>query len=446
MYKKYLSGTVMLVVCLLSFSLAHAAAGMDFAVVAADLSSFPPFFSAMGNDQLLGMAALAGVGNVDLITKQIDKIENSMVAFQEKAAAEIKATGEASVETKNAIDKLGESQREVADRLLALEQNGLGGGDGDAIVSMGKQFTGSTAYENFQQGSTQKARFEVQNNTVTGSDVTVAPDRKPGVVGGAFAPMTLEDFLPSLPTTSNAIEFSRELSFVNNAAEVAESGAKPETSITFELPTMPISTVAHWVKISRQLAADAPALAAYINMRMAYGVNRKVETQLGSGNGTTPNISGLLDTGNYTVHGYTSANLGATLPKLVLIRKLIADLWVLGYPADAILLNPADWADVEIELLTTAANQVRVSTDSAGNTFLWGVPVIQAIGMTADTFQVGSFAQAATVHNREGVVVELSESDSDNFTKNLITVRAERRLALTVDRPGAIVGGDLTPA
>ena len=43
---------------------------------------------------------------------------------------------------------------------------------------------------------------------------------------------------------------------------------------------MPVSTVAHWVKISRQLAADAPALAAYINTRMAFGVNKRVETQL----------------------------------------------------------------------------------------------------------------------------------------------------------------------
>jgi hypothetical protein len=44
------------------------------------------------------------------------------------------------------------------------------------------------------------------------------------------------------------------------------------------------------------------------------------------------------------------------------------------------------------------------------------------------------------------VVVDMSESDSDNFTKNLITLRAERRLALTSEVPAAIRGGDLTPA
>jgi hypothetical protein len=40
----------------------------------------------------------------------------------------------------------------------------------------------------------------------------------------------------------------------------------------------------------------------------------------------------------------------------------------------------------------------------------------------------------------------MSDSDSDNFTKNLITIRAERRLALAIEAPAAIRAGDLTPA
>ena len=71
--------------------------------------------------------------------------------------------------------------------------------------------------------------------------------------------------------------------------------------------------------------------------------------------------------------------------------------------------------------------------------------MIQSVGIAADTFLIANFAQAYTLYNREGVVVELSESDSDNFTKNLITVRAERRLALATEIPAAARGGDLTP-
>jgi hypothetical protein len=53
---------------------------------------------------------------------------------------------------------------------------------------------------------------------------------------------------------------------------------------------------------------------------------------------------------------------------------------------------------------------------------------------------------AATKYDREGVIVELSDSDGDNFQKMLVTVRAVRRLALAVERPASIRGGDLTPA
>jgi HK97 family phage major capsid protein len=179
---------------------------------------------------------------------------------------------------------------------------------------------------------------------------------------------------------------------------------------------------------------------------MRYGVQRKVETQLVAGDGVAPNISGFMDTGNFTAHGYADAALGSTLKKLVLIRKVIADLWNAGYIANAIVLNAADWATIEIDLLTSTSNAVRVSYDSLGNPVLFGCRVVQSVGMTADQFAVGDFNQHGTVYDREGVVVDMSESDSDNFTKNLITLRAERRLALTSEVPAAIRGGDLTPA
>lgn len=384
--------------------------------------------------------------SVEAILKSLEKIEVNLAAQSEKADAELKALGKVTTETKAAMDNLGTQQRELADRLVTLEQKGVASGDPTPTEeTWGAQVVKAETLKAFQGGNTQKARIEVKN-TLTGSDTTVAPDRKPGIVPGAFQVLTLESFLNSLPTSSNAIEFTKEVSFTNNAAETAEGVAKPESAITWALVNMPVSTVAHWIKISRQLAMDNAALAAYVNNRMRYGVNRKVETQLVSGNGTAPALSGMLNTGNFTPHGILSGALGTTLPMLVLIRKLIAASWNAGYPADAILLNPMDWADIEIALLTTQAGQVRVSVDANGVMRLWGVPVIQSVGMTQGQVAVGAFGQAYTVYNREGVVVELSESDSDNFTKNLVTIRAERRLALAAEVPGAVRAGALAPA
>jgi HK97 family phage major capsid protein len=387
--------------------------------------------------------------SLEIIMKSLEAVERNLSAMSEKADGEMKTLGKVSADTKAAMDAIGIQQREFADRLTSLEQKGVLRPEGEkADESWGAQLIKSANYVNFAGGHSQKMRIEVKN-TLTGSDSNVAPNRLDRIVGGAFLPFSMEALLPSTPTTSNAIEFTKEASFTNAAAEAAEGAAKAESALTWSLVNMPVSTVAHWIKISKQLAADAPALAAYVNTRMRYGVNQKVDTQLVIGDGTAPNISGTYDTGNYTAHGYSAATItaiSATLKKLVLIRKVMADLYVAGYPADAIILNPADWATIEIELFTTAAGQTLYSVNDAGQARLFGLPVIQAIGMAADTFQVGRFSEAYMVHNREGVVVEMSDSDSDNFTKNLITVRAERRLALATEKPAAVRGGDLTPA
>jgi HK97 family phage major capsid protein len=384
--------------------------------------------------------------SLELIMKSLDKLEASLSAVSTKADAEAKVNGKVSADTETAIKNLGTQQREFADRIIALEQKGLTGKPEEkADESWGAQLVKADSLKAFQAGQLNKCRIEIKN-TLVGSDTNVAPDRKPGIVPGAFPMLTMEAFLPSMPTSSNAIEFTKETSFTNSAAEAAEDSAKAESALTWTLVNMPVSTVAHWIKISKQLAADNTALAAYVNTRMRFGVDRRVETQLVAGNGTAPNISGILDSGNFTAHGYGDAALGATLKKLVLIRKIMADSWAAGYPADAILLNPADWATIELDLLTVAANAVRVGVNAMGQQTLFGVPVIQSVGMTADQVAVGAFAQAYMVYNRSGVVVEMSDSDSDNFTKNLVTIRAERRLALATEVPAAVRAGDLTPA
>jgi HK97 family phage major capsid protein len=384
--------------------------------------------------------------SLELIQKGLDSIEARISEFATKAKAETEAVGKVAHDTHEALNNLGIKQRELAEEILLLKQRGdAPGPEQKAEEGWGDQLVKSDAYKAFQSGQQQKVRLEVKN-TLLGSDTNVAPDRRPGIVGGAFQPLTLEAFLPSTTTTSNAIEFTKENVFTNNAAEVAEGAQKPESALTWTLVTMPVSTVAHWIKISRQLAQDNRALAAYVETRMRYGVNLKVEQQLVAGDGTAPNISGILDAGNFTAHGIADAALGATLKKLVLIRKIMAQVEVAGYPADAILLNPSDWAQIEIDLLTTAAGQTLRSVSEDGTPRLFGKRVITSIGMTADQVAVGAFGQAYMIYNREGVVVEMSDSDSDNFTKNLITIRAERRLALATERPAAVQAGDLTPA
>lgn len=399
-------------------------------------------------DILASVGMLGCVGNIDLIMKELDKIEPKLAALATKADMEAKF-GEISADTKSQIEGLGTKQRELADRLLSLEQKGSAQNDADTKEDdWGQQFIKADAYSGFAGGRQKNVSISVKN-TVTNTVGNTLDQQRPDFVGGAFRTFTLEQRLMSLNTTSDAVQYVRENVFTNNAAETTEGAALPESSITTTLVTDPICDVGHFVKISRQLSRDNTALAAYINTRMRYGVNLRFENQLIAGNGIAPNIGGFSKAGNNTPHGYTAAALvarfGANWTRIDLIRAIIADCAAADYPADAILLNPVDWAT--IETLKDSQGRYLVGNPNDGSApRLWRVPVVESNAVTADTVGVASLAQAATLYNREDVVVELSEHDGSNFQQGLVTIRAIRRGALAVERPAAFRYGDLTPS
>lgn len=386
--------------------------------------------------------------SIEIIMKSLETVEKQLDAFSQKAEAEQKAKGKVDTDTKAALDQLGVQQRELADRMLKMEQADTGTKE-DAEVkaeSWGSQVVKADAFRSFATGQTQKMRVEVKN-TVTNVIGNTFSERV-GFVGGAFREFTLESLLNTLTTTAPAIDYVREDVFTNSAAETAEGAVKPESAVTTALVTKPVSTVAHFIKISRQLSMDNQMLAAYIDRRMRYGVNLRVENQIVAGNGAGANIGGFTLAGNFTAHGYTAASLtGAGLlnNRFDLIGKIIGDTQLADYPADVIVVNPADWWTM------------RLSKDSQGRYLLgdpgasvapnlFGIPVVSSNAMTAANVLIMNIGQAATFYNREGVVVEMSDSDGDNFQRNLITLRAERRCLLAVERPAAVRYGLLVPA
>jgi HK97 family phage major capsid protein len=408
-------------------------------------------FAAAHADIAAGLSMLC-VGNMDVLMKSVDALEKNISAQADKANGEFLSLGKVSQDTKTAIDTLGTTQRELADRMLQLEQKSvIHTKEGDKAESYGEQFIKNAHYINVKANASQqfgRVSLEVKN-TVTNAIGNTYSQRVPGLVEGAFRVFTIEDLLTTIPANANAIDWVRENVFTNAAAETTEGTILPQSSITFTPGTMPVQNVGHFLKITRQLAMDNAALAAYINRRMIYGVNYKVEAQLVAGNGTTPNLSGLTQAGNFTAHGYTSASLTALglspTNRFDLIGKMCGDCALADFPSDVVLLNTADWWTM------------RLSKDSTGEYLLgdpsmniapslFGRPVVASNAMAAGNVWVGSLSQAATLHNREGVVIDLSDSDENNFQLGLVSIRAMRRLALTVEKPAAARYGALQPA
>lgn len=390
--------------------------------------------------------------SLDAIMKAVEQVETKIADMSGKANEEIKNLGKVTADTKTAIDNLGVEQRTLADRLLQIEQKSSAkNDDAPKVETYGALFVASPEFKSYlpNLGKTiSKVGIEVKN-TISNAVGNTFSERRPGIVEGAFREFTIEDLFISLPTASNSIDYVRENVFTNAAAETAEAGQLPQSAVTFTPESMPVQNVGHFLKITRQLAQDNASLAAYVDRRMIYGVNLRVENQLIAGNGTAPNLSGLTKAGNFTAHNYTAASLTALglspTNRLDLIGKMIGDCAVADYAADVVILNTADWWTLRLAK-DGQGRYLLGDPASAAPPMIWGRPVVASNAMVAGKVWVGSLKQAATLHNREGVLLDMSDSDENNFQLGLVTIRAMRRLALTVEKPAAARYGDLVPA
>lgn len=353
-------------------------------------------------------------------------------------------------------DELAGKVKAMADRIVEVEQKlvaGISSGK-QAPKSLGALVVESDSYKAFASGNTSKCQikldrdFGVNMNTITGqsgspadnNDTLTQTQRVQGIIPGAFRRLRVRDSIPQGNTTSNAIEAVRELVFTNAAVETAEGATKPESTLTFELYSTPVVTIAHWLKVSKQVNEDAPALMSYIDTRLRYGVDLREEQQLITGNGIGQNLVGMTIAPNFTA--YTPATADNGLDSINKVKYIIDNA---DYMATAVVLNPLDWGAIERTKVGTSDDRYVIGDPrSAMGPFLWGIPVIVTSSMPQGKLLVAAFDIAFQLWNRVGTMVEMSESDDTNFQKNLITIRAEKRCALAGYRPASVRYGSLT--
>ena len=72
---------------------------------------------------------------------------------------------------------------------------------------------------------------------------------------------------------------------------------------------------------------------------------------------------------------------------------------------------------------------------------IWGVPVVLNENVESGKFYMGNFAEAGKIIERSGLQIEMARSD-DDFERNLMTLRVERRLDFVVMQQKAVCYGD----
>ena len=130
--------------------------------------------------------------------------------------------------------------------------------------------------------------------------------------------------------------------------------------------------------------------------------------------------------------------------RLDVIRLAMLQTVLSGYASNGIVLNPLDAFTIGLTKDDVGGYLISNPLATTGNMTLWGLPVIESTSMTADNFLVGDFKQAE-LYNRWDTTVEAGY-ENDDFTKNMVTLLCESRLALGIVDKLALVKGDFTTA
>ncbi|NTS64163.1 phage major capsid protein [Sphingomonas sp. HHU CXW] len=379
-----------------------------------------------------------------------DRRHDELKAIAEKALAEAERGIPLSTTAKELADQALTGMNEAKSRLDELEQKAARrGSEPTEVKSIGQQYIDSDAYKNaFGNGVRQGQNVGIEVKAITSlttdangsagdlvrpervqSPMQMLPDRQL-TIRGLIAPGT---------TSSSSIEYVQETGFTNNAGMVAEGTLKPESTLKLDLKNAPVRKIAHWFLASAEILADAPGLRSMIDNRLRYGLAFVEDVQLLKGDGTGQNLAGIKpQASDYALPaGVTGFAAPTMIDKLRLAQLQVA---LALYPADGQVLHPIDWALIEMQKDGEGRYIIGNPQGTIAPT-LWGLPVVPSMAQTQGEFTVGAWRMGAQLFDREQSGVLVSTEDGDNFRRNMVTILAEERLALTVYRPEAFVDG-----
>lgn len=249
-------------------------------------------------------------------------------------------------------------------------------------------------------------------------------------------PLMVADLFAQEMISGNALTYFKESATIEgspaNATDyTAEGGAK--RMMSFGDPTavtVPLRKIASYMKESDELIDDTPWLATAINDRGMYQHMLEVENYLVA---TLSSTSGIGTGNKLTPEGIFAA--------MMTVQNTS------GYAPDAIVINPTDYQ--HLRLRKDGNNQYygggffynQYSSDGiVEQPSLWGLRTVVTSAVATGTCLVGAFhAGASVVRKSSGVTVDITNTDQDDFVKNLITILIEERLALAVRYPSAFV-------
>jgi len=263
----------------------------------------------------------------------------------------------------------------------------------------------------------------------------------PKIIEGVNRKVHIMDIMPGGNIgPGNTFTFMRENGVGEGTpAPTAEGATKPQFDFDLIEATVNIETIAGWLRVTRKAMANIPGFISFLQSRIPEKFKRVLDSQILYGNGTTPNLKGILTSGNFVASNAPLATF--------LAEKITNDIAVLEdtYERNAtgVLLRPIDIATFYRNKATGSGEYdlpMNVSWQN-GQLYISGVPVYATTAINAPDYVVGDFQEGAQLLTQEGMRIEFFEQDGTNVRENKVTVRVEGNYALPVYGPDYFIKG-----
>jgi len=323
--------------------------------------------------------------------------------------------------------KTRQAAADIDQTILRLDRKRDPAGDGpkrnEQPQGMGDVFIRSQAWESYRQaprGTSSQVSIPselLQRAPLTTTSGTGSPWKSPSRISIAVPSRQtpLLDLVQRIPVASNSVDWITYPAAAPLAAVVAELGAKPEATITASIVTVTLDTIAHYAQASRQLLEDSGAARAFIEGELSRGVLDKIEAEIASAIAAA------------TLPAATGADLMAA------IRVGMGTVQSAGFQPNAVILNPADYAALDIDVFGKTLLGPAVSGS------FWGLRPVAVGAQPAGTAVVGDFTAAINYLERSDVSVYVTDSHASTFTSNVFTFLAEARGKGVVTRAEGLV-------
>jgi len=236
---------------------------------------------------------------------------------------------------------------------------------------------------------------------------------------------------PKLRTAANTIEWVYETGQDGTIDGTAEGAAKDQIDNDFVVTSVALVKRAAYFKVSTEMLDDVSFMEGWLRNKLIVRLFLDVDNQVLNGNGTAPNLKGVID--------YATAFAAGTFANAVDSANDADSLVVAANQirlanhngALTIMMHPSDVAALKLVKLSASDKRYVERLMMVGSQMsLDGIPIIENTNITAGDFLIGDFAKG-TIVEKSGIEIEIG-LDGNDFTKNMRTILAEWRGQLFV--------------